>query len=174
LTPRCRGAFQFSNRLENLTFKHSNETRRDAARCREPNGRSIRYLAPCGVSVFDLRDDDFEHISDLLRPMRRASAAMIDLYIRRESEALRHQRLAQAVAGAGCILPGITAIALIPGKAPVVAVSISAKRDTNAGTVEPAVQARQGVTGHNVRYVLAFGTCGVIAAFVIIYFLFFR
>ena len=40
--------------------------------------------------------------------------------------------------------------------------------------VETAVQARQGVTGHNVRYVLAFGTCGVIAAFVIIYFLFFR
>jgi hypothetical protein len=40
--------------------------------------------------------------------------------------------------------------------------------------VETAVQARQGVTGHNVRYVLAFSTCGVIAAFVIIYFLFFR
>jgi hypothetical protein len=48
----------------------------------EPNGRSIHYLAPCGVSVFDLRDDDFEHISDLLRPMRRASAAMIDLDVR--------------------------------------------------------------------------------------------
>src|SRR5438876_11268452 len=32
--------------------------------------------------------------------------------------------------------------------------------------VETAVQARQGVTGHNVRYVLAFSTCGVIAAFV--------
>ena len=41
-------------------------------------------------------------------------------------------------------------------------------------TVETAVQARQGVTGHNVRYVLAFGICGVMAAFVIIYFLFFR
>jgi len=40
--------------------------------------------------------------------------------------------------------------------------------------VETEVQARQGVTGHNVRYVLAFGICGVIAAFVIIYFLFFR
>jgi hypothetical protein len=40
--------------------------------------------------------------------------------------------------------------------------------------VETAIQARQGVTGHNVRYVLAFGICGVIAAFVIIYFLFFR
>jgi hypothetical protein len=31
-------------------------------------------------------------------------------------------------------------------------------------TVETPVQARQGVTGHNVRYVLAFSTCGVIAA----------
>jgi hypothetical protein len=40
--------------------------------------------------------------------------------------------------------------------------------------VETVVQARQGVTGHNVRYVLAFGICGVIAAFVIIYLLFFR
>ena len=40
--------------------------------------------------------------------------------------------------------------------------------------VETPVQARQGVTGHNVRYVLAFGICGVVAAFVIIYFLFFR
>ena len=41
-------------------------------------------------------------------------------------------------------------------------------------TVETAVQARQGVTGHNVRYVLGFGTCSVIAVFVIIYFLYFR
>jgi hypothetical protein len=41
-------------------------------------------------------------------------------------------------------------------------------------TVETAVEARQGVTGHNVRYVLAFGTGGAILAFVIIYFLFFR
>ena len=40
--------------------------------------------------------------------------------------------------------------------------------------VETAVQARQGVTGHNVRNVLAFGICGVIAVFVIIYFLFIR
>jgi len=27
--------------------------------------------------------------------------------------------------------------------------------------VETAIEARQGVTGHNVRYVLAFGICGV-------------
>ena len=40
--------------------------------------------------------------------------------------------------------------------------------------VETAIEARQGVIGHNVRYVLAFGICGVIVAFVIIYFLFFR
>jgi hypothetical protein len=69
---------------------------------------------------------------------------------------------------------------LIPEKAPVGAVSISAKEETlmperyDERIVETAVQARQGVTGHNVRYVLAFSTCGVIAAFVIIYFLFFR
>jgi hypothetical protein len=33
--------------------------------------------------------------------------------------------------------------------------------------------ARQGVTGHNVRYVLGFGLAAVILAFVIIYLLFF-
>jgi hypothetical protein len=38
---------------------------------------------------------------------------------------------------------------------------------------ETAVEARQGVTGHNVRYVLAFGICGVIAPFVIFIFCFF-
>jgi hypothetical protein len=35
-------------------------------------------------------------------------------------------------------------------------------------------EARQGVTGHNVRYVLDWGTGGVIVAFVIVYFLFFQ
>jgi hypothetical protein len=35
--------------------------------------------------------------------------------------------------------------------------------------VEDDVQARQGVTGHNVRYVLAYGLIGVVIAFVIIY-----
>jgi hypothetical protein len=35
--------------------------------------------------------------------------------------------------------------------------------------VVPAQQARQGVTGHNVRYVLGFGIAAVVAAFVIIY-----
>ncbi|MGD0421580.1 MAG: hypothetical protein ABSA68_18695 [Xanthobacteraceae bacterium] len=40
--------------------------------------------------------------------------------------------------------------------------------------VETTTEARQGVTGHNVRYVLVWGTVGVIVAFVIVYFLFFR
>jgi len=40
--------------------------------------------------------------------------------------------------------------------------------------VETATEARQGVTGHNVRYVLVWGIGGVIVAFVIVYFLFFR
>jgi hypothetical protein len=32
---------------------------------------------------------------------------------------------------------------------------------------------RAGVTGHNVRYVLAFSLIGIIAVFIVIYFLFF-
>jgi acid phosphatase family membrane protein YuiD len=40
--------------------------------------------------------------------------------------------------------------------------------------VETTTEARQGVIGHNVRYVLVWGTVGVIVAFVIIYFLSFR
>jgi hypothetical protein len=40
--------------------------------------------------------------------------------------------------------------------------------------VETTTEARQGVTEHNVRYVLVWGTGGVIVAFVIVYFLFFR
>jgi hypothetical protein len=35
--------------------------------------------------------------------------------------------------------------------------------------VESKTEARQGVTGHNVRYVLLAGTLGVIALFVIVY-----
>jgi hypothetical protein len=34
--------------------------------------------------------------------------------------------------------------------------------------VESETEARAGVTGHNVRYVLVIGTFGVIAAFVIV------
>jgi hypothetical protein len=33
---------------------------------------------------------------------------------------------------------------------------------------KPTVKARGGVTGHNVRYVLAFGLAGVIVAFIVI------
>ena len=39
--------------------------------------------------------------------------------------------------------------------------------------IEPATKARAGVTGHNVRYVLAFGLAGVIIAFLIIALYFF-
>ena len=35
-------------------------------------------------------------------------------------------------------------------------------------------EARAGVTGHNVRYVLLFGIAGVVAAFTLIYAFFFR
>ena len=40
--------------------------------------------------------------------------------------------------------------------------------------IETPVEARQGVTGHNVGYVLAFSLGGVIIAFLIVFFLFFR
>jgi hypothetical protein len=34
-------------------------------------------------------------------------------------------------------------------------------------------RARQGVTGHNVRYVLLAGVCGIIALFVVVYLIYF-
>jgi len=40
-------------------------------------------------------------------------------------------------------------------------------------TVVPTQQARQGVTGHNVRYVLSIGVAAVIVAFVVLYALYF-
>ncbi len=40
-------------------------------------------------------------------------------------------------------------------------------------TVVPTQQARQGVTGHNVRYVLGIGTAAVVVAFVVLYALYF-
>jgi Flp pilus assembly protein TadB len=39
--------------------------------------------------------------------------------------------------------------------------------------VVPTPQARAGVTGHNVRYVLAIGIAAVIVAFVIVYMIYF-
>ena len=43
-----------------------------------------------------------------------------------------------------------------------------------APTILPTDQARQGVTGHNVRYVLAFGLAGAVIGFMAIGFLFAR
>jgi hypothetical protein len=40
--------------------------------------------------------------------------------------------------------------------------------------VATTTEARQGVTAHNVRYVLVWSTVGVIVTIVIVYFLFFR
>jgi hypothetical protein len=40
-------------------------------------------------------------------------------------------------------------------------------------TVVPTQQARQGVTGHNVRYVLGIGIAAVIVAFVVLYAVYF-
>jgi hypothetical protein len=48
-----------------------------------------------------------------------------------------------------------------------------ADREVAGRPVVPAPRARQGVTGHNVRYVLGFGTAAVVAAFLIVYFVYF-
>jgi len=39
--------------------------------------------------------------------------------------------------------------------------------------IVPTPRARQGVTGHNVRYVLGFGLTAIIVAFIIVYLLYF-
>jgi hypothetical protein len=39
--------------------------------------------------------------------------------------------------------------------------------------VVPTLRARQGVTGHNVRYVLGFGIAAVVVAFVVVYLIYF-
>lgn len=45
------------------------------------------------------------------------------------------------------------------------------QEDSEGRPVEiPASQARQGVTGHNVRYVLAIGLAGAIAAMALIFY----
>ena len=36
-------------------------------------------------------------------------------------------------------------------------------------TIEPTTEARAGVTGHNVRYVLVFGLIGVVIVFALAY-----
>jgi hypothetical protein len=40
-------------------------------------------------------------------------------------------------------------------------------------SIVPTPRARQGVTGHNVRYVLGFGLTAIIIAFIIVYLLYF-
>jgi hypothetical protein len=44
-----------------------------------------------------------------------------------------------------------------------------ADRKTAQQTVVPTARARQGVTGHNVRYVLGFGIAAIVVAFIIVY-----
>jgi hypothetical protein len=44
-----------------------------------------------------------------------------------------------------------------------------ADRRSPQQTAVPAARARQGVTGHNVRYVLGFGLAAVVVAFVVVY-----
>jgi hypothetical protein len=39
--------------------------------------------------------------------------------------------------------------------------------------VESTTEARQGVTGHNVRYVLVFGTLAAVIGMAVVYFMFF-
>jgi hypothetical protein len=55
--------------------------------------------------------------------------------------------------------------------------NLHSKTQSPSGTAEPTVvptnRARQGVTGHNVRYVLALGTAGVVVAFAIIFMFYF-
>jgi hypothetical protein len=44
-----------------------------------------------------------------------------------------------------------------------------ADRQAAQQAVVPTTRARQGVTGHNVRYVLGFGIAAVVVAFVVVY-----
>jgi hypothetical protein len=52
-------------------------------------------------------------------------------------------------------------------------VSAEPRLQSDARTVVPTQQARQGVTGHNVRYVLGVGLAAVIVAFVVLYAIYF-
>lgn len=45
---------------------------------------------------------------------------------------------------------------------------------TEKPIIRTTTQAREGVTGHNVRYVLLFGTTAVIAVFAVIWLYYFR
>ena len=48
------------------------------------------------------------------------------------------------------------------------------RTETEAPIVRTATQAREGVTGHNVRYVLLFGTAAVIVIFAALWLFYFR
>jgi hypothetical protein len=48
-----------------------------------------------------------------------------------------------------------------------------ADRQAAQQPVIPTPRARQGVTGHNVRYVLGFSTAAIVVAFVILYLVYF-
>jgi hypothetical protein len=50
---------------------------------------------------------------------------------------------------------------------------MSASHDSEHRTVIPTQKARQGVTGHNVRYVLGLGLVAIIVAFAVIYAIYF-
>jgi hypothetical protein len=50
---------------------------------------------------------------------------------------------------------------------------MSASHDDNQRTVVSTREAREGVTGHNVRYVLGFGLIGIIVAFAVVYAIYF-
>jgi hypothetical protein len=52
-------------------------------------------------------------------------------------------------------------------------VSAEPRLQSDARTVVPTQQARQGVTGHNVRYVLGIGLAAAIIAFVVLYAIYF-
>jgi hypothetical protein len=50
---------------------------------------------------------------------------------------------------------------------------VTASHDGENRTIVPAQQARQGVTGHYVRYVLGFGLAAVIVALAVVYVIYF-
>jgi hypothetical protein len=50
---------------------------------------------------------------------------------------------------------------------------VSSPSNDGARRVVPTQQARQGVTGHNVRYVLAWSVAAVVVVFGVIYFAYF-
>jgi hypothetical protein len=50
---------------------------------------------------------------------------------------------------------------------------VSEQRESEQCIVVPTQQARQGVPGHNVRYVLGIGVAAVIVAFVVLYAIYF-